>query len=290
MPTAHADRPANKAEIHRPLALTTPRLRGPDVRALQGSINKGFDHFKIERAVTKDGLLGPHTLDAAHDLATCVGVVGKGQDKLNNRHLISEGVQALIRGRDLTDEEKAAQKKRDDYRKKLRKRYAVDAGEKAIRDSAFLLGPPPCHEEPDGSNWGDGCQKLIEFTGYDEPVYWCGCAAAFIVIKIGGAKIPVPIRLGYAGYIVEDALNHNNGLVATSVHSARPGDVGSLWGFEHIVTVRAPVKPGDTMVKTREGNTSPTSAGSQNNGGVVADKERPISDFDRGIVARPPWS
>jgi hypothetical protein len=285
----HADKPAKQQTVHRPLALTTPRLRGEDVEALQGSIVKGFDHFKIERSVTKDGELGTHTFDAAHDLATCLGVVGKAQGKLDHRHVISEGVQELIRGRPLTDEERTAQKQRDDYRAQMRKRYAIDGGEKAIRDSAFLLGPPPYHEEPDGSNWGDGCQKLIEFTGYDEAVYWCGCTAAFIAVKIGGARIPDRIRLGYAPFITADALAHTNGLAAVSVHSARPGDIGSLWDGEHVVTVRAAVKPGDTMVKTREGNTSPNTSGSQNNGGVVADKERPITDFDSGIVARPDW-
>jgi hypothetical protein len=285
----HADKPAKNTAVHRPLALATPRHRGDDVQALQGSIDKGFKHFKIERSVVRDGVLGPNTFDAAHDLATCLGVVGDAQDKLNRRHVISEGVQKLIRGRELTDAERAAQKDREDYRRKLRKRYAVDGGEKAIRDSAFLLGPPPFHEEPDGSNWGDGCQKLIEFTGYNEAVYWCGCTAAYIVVKIGGAKIPTPIRLGYAGYIVQDALAHANGLTAVSIHTARPGDLGTLWDLEHIVTIREPVKPGDTMVKTREGNTSPNAGGSQNNGGVVADKERPIGDFDRGIAARPDW-
>lgn len=285
----HADKPAKAQTVHRPLALTTPRLRGKDVEVLQGSITKGFDHLKIERSVTKDGVLGTHTFDAAHDLATALGVTGRAQAKLNHRHILSEATQELIRGRALTDAERAAQKQRDDYRVAMRKRYAIDGGEKAIRDSAYLLGPPPCHEDPDGSNWGDGCQKLIEFTGYDEAVYWCGCTAAFIVVKIGGARIPNVIRLGYAPYITADALAHTNGLEAVSIHSARPGDIGCLWDGEHVVTVRKAVKPGDTMVLTREGNTSPNTSGSQNNGGVVADKERPITDFDRGIAARPDW-
>ena len=115
-----------------------------------------------------------------------------------------------------------------------------------------------------------------------------GCCACWIVVKLGGAQIPNRIRLGYAPAITADALAGSNGLTAISVHNAQPGDIGALWNGEHVVTVREAVKPGDTMVKTREGNTSATD-GSQSNGGVVADKERAIGDFDSGIVARPDW-
>ena len=128
---------------------------------------------------------------------------------------------------------------------------------------------------------------MIKFTGYSEPVFWCGCCACWIVVKIGGAKIPTRIRLGYAGYILADALAGANGLNAVPASKCRAGDIGTLWGAEHIVTVRGPARNG--MVPTREGNTS-ASGGSQFNGGEVAEKERSINDFDRGIVARPDWS
>jgi len=127
---------------------------------------------------------------------------------------------------------------------------------------------------------------MITFTGYSGPVYWCGCCACWIVVHIGGAKIPNHQRLGYAPYITADALAHANGLRAVPVEKCQAGDLGSLWGGEHVVTVRGPARNG--MVPTREGNTS-AADGSQSNGGEVADKERPISDFDHGIVARPDW-
>jgi len=271
--------------VHRPLSLHSPLLHGPDVEALQGSINKQYEHLKIDREIEVDGKLGGETFDAAEEVAFSLGVHGVAQEKLK-RHTISEDTQKLIRGRKPTADEKAAAARRETYRKALRKRYDKSPGEKAIQKALKLVG---VHEEPAGSNWGGKVEDFIIFTGYNAPVFWCGCFAAWVAVKLGGAQIPSRIRLGYAPYITADALAHQNGLKAVSVHKARPGDLGSLWGGEHVVTVREPVKPGDTMVKTIEGNTS-ASDGSQSNGGCVALKERSISDFDHGIVARPDWS
>jgi hypothetical protein len=276
--------PADKDKtVHRPLSLTSPILRGADIGALQSNVNQRFEKLKIECEVAVDDELGPQTLAAAEWVALCMGVTGDGQDKLK-RNTVSEGIQKLIRGgRNRTKDEVAAGKKREKYRQELRKQFSKSSGERAIEKSAGLLG---VHEEPSGSNWGGKVEEMIKFTGYSEPVFWCGCCAAWIVIKIGGAKIPSKIRFGYAGYILADALAGANGLTAVPAASCRAGDVGTLWGAEHIVTVRGPARNG--MVPTREGNTS-SASGSQSNGGEVADKERPLSDFDRGVVARPTW-
>src|SRR5690349_12823296 len=196
--------------VHRPLSLHSPKLRGDDVHALQGSINKQYNHFKIDREIEVDDVLGNETFDAAEEIAICLGVVGEGQSKLK-RHTISEATQRLIRGRDLTDEEKRAQARRQTYRTALRKRYDKSPGEKAIARAMKLVG---VHEEPAGSNWGGKVEDFILFTGYNGPVFWCGCFAAWVAIKLGGARVPTRIRLGYAPYITADALAHINGLKA----------------------------------------------------------------------------
>lgn len=283
-PANKASAPADKDKtVHRPLALTSPILRGADVGALQSNVNEQFEKLKIDCEVAVDEELGPHTLAAAERVALCLGVTGDAQDKLK-RNTVSEATQKLLRGgRRRTKEEVAAGKKRERYREELRKRFSKSAGEEAIAKSAGLVG---VHEEPAGSNWGGKVEQMIKFTGYSEPVFWCGCCACWIVVKLGGAKIPTRIRLGYAGYILADALAGSNGLTAVPASQCRAGDIGTLWNAEHIVTVRGPARNG--MVPTREGNTSATS-GSQSNGGEVADKERPLSDFDRGVVARPDW-
>lgn len=273
--------------VHRPLHLASPILKGDDVRALQGSINKEYERLKIDHQIEHDGKLGTQTFDAAVEIATSLGAVGEDVARLK-RHTITEDAQKLIRGRKRTEAEAKAAEARGDYRKKLRKRYAKSAGEEAIA-KALASGLVGVHEEPAGSNWGGRVEEMIKFTGYTEPVYWCGCCACWIVVRLGGAVIPNRIRMGYAPYITADALAGANGFTAVSIHKGRAADVGSLWGGEHVVTIREDVRPGDTMVKTIEGNTS-ASDGSQSNGGEVALKERSISDFDDGIAARPNWS
>lgn len=276
--------PDEKTAVHRSLHLASPIEKGADIKALQGSVNDQYDHLKIDRQIQQDAEFGRQSFEACKEIALSLGATGEDAEKLD-KHTVTESVQQLIRGRKRTEAEEKAAKGRDGYRKKLRQRYSKSAGEKAIEAAVKLVG---VHEEPSGSNWGSKVGEMIRFTGYTGPVFWCGCCACWIVVHLGGAKIASRIRMGYAPYITADAVAGANGFTAVSVHNAQPGDVGCLWGGEHVVTVREAVKPGDTMVKTIEGNTS-ASDGSQSNGGCVALKERPITDFDRGIVARPAW-
>ena len=213
---------AHEKAVHRPLSLHSPRLKGVDVSALQSNINERFEHLKIEREIEVDGVLGGETFDAAEEVANCLGVCGEAQQKLK-KGTISEGTQKLIRGRERTDEETAAGHRRQDYREKLRKRYAKSPGEQAIVKSNGLVG---VHEEPSGSNWGKKVGEMITFTGYSGPVFWCGCCAAWIVIRLGGGRIPNRIRLGYAPFISADALAHTNGLRAVPVGKCQAGDLG----------------------------------------------------------------
>lgn len=275
----------SETAVHRPLSLHSPPLRGADVKTLQGQINKRFAHLNIDKSIATDGQLGQETFHAAKEVALCLGATG-GELKKLREQTISEAAQKLIRGRRLTKLEAIVAKARGPYRKKLRARYAKAPGELAIAKAMRYVG---VHEEPAESNWGPEVSEFIKFTGYTGPVFWCGCFACWVVVKLGGAKIPNKIRMGYAPYITADALSNANGFTAVQVYAAQPGDVGCLWGGEHVVTVRETVKYGDTMVKTIEGNTS-ASDGSQSNGGCVALKERSITDFDRGIVARPNWA
>lgn len=273
--------PHEKA-VHRPLSLHTPILSGADVHALQGQINEQFDHLKIDRQIEKDGDFGGQTFDAAEEIAISLGVCGEAQEKLR-RGTLSEGTQALIRGRKRTDEERAAGNRRQDYRAKLRKRYSKGAGEKAVELGRKLIGTK---ESPEGSNWGGKVEEFIRFTGYTGPVFWCGCYACWVVVELGGAKIPNRIRLGFAPFITADALAGVNGLKAVRAEDARPGDIVCLWGGKHIEVVAE--APSGGAVRCIGGNT--TAGGKESNGGEVAENLRSLSDFDRGIVARPDWS
>lgn len=273
---------AHAKAVHRPLSLHTPRLEGADVDALQANINKQYRHFKIDREIEVDGVLGAESFNAAKQVARCLGVTGNGERKLR-RGTISEGTQKLIRGRKRTAAEAVVGTYREGYRKKLRKRYAKDAGEKAVAAGRKLIGVT---EQPPGSNWGGKVETMIRFTGYTFPVYWCGCYACWVVVKLGGAKIPTRIRLGYAPYITADALAGRNGLTAVPASQAQPGDIACLWGGQHIEVIAE--KPSNGSVRCLGGNT--TAGGKASNGGEVAENTRSLSDFDANIVARPNWA
>lgn len=153
--------------------------------------------------------------------------------------------------------------------------------EKAVRWAMTRQGTA---EHPDGSNWGVPVQNWIRFTGYSSPVPWCGCFVARAIIGEGKANIPTRIRLGYNEYIVSDAEAGRNGLREVPFGAARPGDI-VVFTFPHIGLVRG--NPSSSSLPTVEGNTSPTSSGSQANGGTVAAKTRPRSDVR--LIARPSY-
>lgn len=138
-------------------------------------------------------------------------------------------------------------------------------------------------ESPPESNWGPEIGQWIKYTGYSGPVYWCGCFACYAVVKVGKAAVPNRIRLGYTGYIVQDARANVNGLRAVSFADARPGDI-LVYDFDHIGVFRS---ISGSTVYTVEGNTSPGSSGHQSNGGGVWDRIRSTSDVL--CVARPEW-
>lgn len=167
-------------------------------------------------------------------------------------------------------------------RKRIKHRLAHQrGGEVAAKWCRTKLGVT---EHPYGSNWGVPVQDWIKFTGYGGPVPWCGCFACFAVVHEGGAKIPVRVRLGYHGYIDQDARANRNGLHAVSVNDARPGDVVA-YDFAHVGVIVGPTRDG--MVHAIEGNTSSGISGSQNNGGGVYERRRPVGDVL--VIARPDY-
>ena len=153
--------------------------------------------------------------------------------------------------------------------------------EKAVR---WALAQQGTAEHPDGSNWGKPVENWIKRTGYSFPVPWCGCFVHEAVVVHGGADIPSGIRLGYNEYIVADAEAERNGLREVPFGAARPGDI-VVFTFPHIGLVRG--NPSATALPTVEGNTSPLSSGSQNNGGTVAAKTRSRSEVR--CIARPDY-
>lgn len=270
-------------KVQRGLSLTSPAPKGKDVERLQEAVNGLYKHFKIDRRIAADGEYGTQTHSAVRQLAFVLGA-GPNNRKALKKGRVTKDCQRLIRGRKKRKLEIVRARARARFRKKLRARYKADAGQVAINRAAKYVGTT---EQPDGSNWGGNVEKFIRFTGYTGPVYWCGCWACWVVVKLGGAKIPSKIRLGYGPYIISDARNHDNGLEAVAFGDARPGDIIVLWGGEHIEVVSG--RPVGGSLPTIGGNTSPQpGSGSESNGGGVYRRIRSRADVT--VVARPNYS
>lgn len=272
----------SRLHVHRRLSVNTPYLTGGDVKLLQEFVNKNFKHFRIDRRIKPDGEFGPATLSACLQVAVMLGIGRRGYKKLK-KGVVNRSVQNLIRDqRRKTVRERVNATRRKKYRVKLRKRFDTTDGQKVIKWAKAQVGTT---EHPDGSNWGSPVQDWILFTGYSGPVYWCGCFAAYAVVKIGGAKIPTVIRLGFDGYIRADAGSHSNGLVQVGFSEAKPGDI-VVYTYPHIEIVE---KVEGDSIKTIGGNTSPqNSGGSDSNGGGVFARTRSRSEV--ACVARPNYS
>lgn len=270
-----------KQHVYRRLSVNTPYLKGADIVLLQKYVNRQFKHFKIDRRIKEDGEFGPASLSACLQVAVCMGIGKRGYKDLR-KGTVNRSAQRLIRGRKKTLRERLASKARRKYRRKLRARFDASGGEKALKWAKSKVGVT---ESPAGSNWGPEIGEWIRFTGYTGPVYWCGCFCAFAAVKIGGAKIPTVIRLGYDGYIRADAGSHSNGLVQVGFSEAKPGDI-VVYTYPHIELVEK--VEGDSL-KTIGGNTSPqNSGGSDSNGGGVFARTRSRSEV--ACIARPNYS
>lgn len=159
--------------------------------------------------------------------------------------------------------------------------------DKAVKWAKAQIGHS---ESPYGSNTGpfpvSACQ---EFTiGYDG-VPWCGCFVSYAAIHEGGANIPSKARLAYTPYICEDAAAGANGLHRVSPSAVKEGDLVVFdfdgGGADHVGIAVGPIRNG--LTDCIEGNTSSGSSGSQDNGGGVFHRQRPVSQV--ACVARPDY-
>lgn len=138
-------------------------------------------------------------------------------------------------------------------------------------------------EQPNGSNWGPKIADWIKACGYTGPVPWCACFATEAATHGGAARL----RNGYCPAIAAGIGSYRRVPLA----QARAGDF-ILFAFpgvggaepDHIGVLVARDAATVTCV---EGNTSPGTAGSQNNGQGVYQRTRPTSLVHS--VIRPPY-
>lgn len=136
------------------------------------------------------------------------------------------------------------------------------------------------HEVPSGSNKGPKITQWEIASGYPSAgVPWCQCFAN-AVAHTGGAPL---IKDGFTPNFLRGDYAEQ-GYIPIPVGQAEPGDfIYYKWpGVSDFICDHVGVLTGLTaqQVKDIEGNTSSGDAGSQNNGGMVADRTR-----SRALVA-----
>jgi hypothetical protein len=264
-------RESSSAEVQRELKLTSPELKGPDVKALQERLNHCCEHYKFPwRRIQEDGEYGRRTRRSAEFVAWLIGLSDSRTKAIgSDAGRITEAVQRLLRDPSKrTAQDREREKGRKAKREKLRK--ARDRGAKAA--VAWALKQVGMTESPPNSNRGpkvDAWEGLFGLVG--EP--WCGCFAGYAVKERGKAQSNCGFQ--FAGNIHQDAINGNNNLHDVNPADAEPGDIVTFFGDEHIGLVREKSRNG--MVLTVDGNTS-SDSGRESDGGIVEKKERSFGD------------
>jgi hypothetical protein len=241
----------------RPLTLTSPFTKGPDIKALQRAVNKRLRARRLY-AIEVDGEWGPDTDTAVRETAWVLGIT---KDTLDG--LVSVDVQLLIHD---PAKRTAAMKKLAKKRKGKLRRSPQAVVNAALR----YVGKT---ESPAMSNRGPGiisrCQKaMLGVDGF----FWCGAFVGYFLEKVGGVPISRK-RIVYTPSIVADAKAKANGFEGWHpVAEARPGDLALFdWMINDGITanhVEIVVRNlGGGKLECVGGNTS--KGGQDNNGGGI---------------------
>lgn len=246
----------------RPLALTTPWVKGDDIKRLQRAINKRRRARKLS-VIEVDGTWGPETDEVARETAYVLGLTAKpiaGPVSLDIQNLILD-----------PDQRTQAQLKRAERRLKA----LVHSADAVVRRHLEHVGKT---ERPAGSNRGPGiidrCQKhMLGYAGY----FWCGAFVGYFLETVGGVAISRR-RIVYTPAIVADARARVNGFTGWfPVSQAREGDLALFdWNSRDSETanhVELVVRNlGGGRLDCVGGNTS--KGGQNNNGGGIYRQER----------------
>lgn len=153
-------------------------------------------------------------------------------------------------------------------------------GQKAV---AYLMSVVGRTEHNNRASWLDAwARKYVGSWMLGQP--WCGLAC-IVAYSQAGKSLPKDTVSTVA---ILNRARAGNFYQAVSPGNARPGDL-VVFNFpggapaEHVGLARGPAKNG--VIPTVEGNTSPGSGGSQDNGGGIYARTRPVGLI--AVVARP---
>jgi hypothetical protein len=250
----------------RTFRLTSPLMRGQDVRKLQYLLNERFA-ARGEKRIATDGIYGPAT---AHAVALAAYQLGLDH---------YDGVPAVTRViehphlRSPADYNRAAERKH--HRENARK-HELAAGTHGLASivahAERYIG---VHENPPESNWGEPYPADWEKEfGFDSGVSWCGCFSGGMVILAGGH---VTSRVAYCPSIEADARSKTNGFdlwVPNHNEGVGPGWL-VLYNWnggsepEHVGVVKEIASDHLVAVEGNTGGRNPS------DGGEVAIEQRP---------------
>jgi hypothetical protein len=279
--------------VHRPLSLSTPYMKGPDVLALQKALKGGLNHYKVDwLPIATDGEYGPQTVHAAAFYGWILGITEATRRKLRKQGVLAEPIQEVLRNPEKRGEDyRERAEERKERLKKIRK--AHKGGPKAaVTYAKAMVGVT--EDEGRENAGGDvmlkgkkGGVTFWEKAFGQEATLWCLCFAGYCVRDIGGAKVGGLIVRASA--IEAMAKAHSDGWVEVPKSEAKPGDI-MLYSFDgsgvpnHGELNVGPLKEG--MYYDIGGNTTPPGGdGPENNGGGVYEKLRDPSLLT--CVARP---
>lgn len=254
-------------------------------RQFQAALNRRLRSRGLEAlCVKEDGVTGAKTLEAARKAAWALGALSDTYDAITKTSVIPVGVQRMVRnpGRRTTAQQARAKKRMAQMRAQRKRRAAAakhehekTGGSSRTKAVNAFLAKVGTVEHPPGSNGGGIISVMEAYWGFGR-VAWCGISAGYHAKKFGGvdelrsdvasvAAIENHAKAGHAPY------GHWTG----DVRSVLPGSLVVIGGYGVHVCMKVDDHPVPSMgIKTVEGNTSFSNAGSQSNGGCIAARVR----------------
>jgi hypothetical protein len=250
----------------RTFRLTSPEMRGEDVRDLQKILNERLEHYKSRNRVVENGIYDRETAHEVAEVAFTEGLqhydgIPAVTERIEHPHLRNHLSRVRIA-------------EREEAKARAKEAGASTGLEAILVHAKHYLG---VHEDPAGSNWGEPNPAHWEKNfGFGSGVSWCGCFAGSMVLLAGGH---VDSRVAFCPYIEADARSQTNGFDLWKSNHTEGVEPGWLVLFnwvggsepEHVGIVKEIRESG---LVTIEGNTSGSNPG---DGGMVAEQERPYS-------------
>ena len=279
MPTATRPRISKDQHVHRDLHLTSPPLKGPDVRELQRHLNGLAEHYKFPwHRIMVDGAYGRRTRQQAHFVAWLIGLEENNRlEVIRKQGRITAEVQQLLRNPEKrSDSDRVREESRRPKVQKLRQEH--DEGLETRLQ--FMLKHKGTNEQPENSNHGpfpiDECQSWYGGSGWP----WCGAIVGFSIEKVVLDGVKTGTWWPHAEMIRLDAESGRNGLIDINPRQIVRGNIVTMWpggsdDDDHVTWATGDVDS-DGNFPTVEGNTS--SALRDSDGGIIETKSRHISE------------